>query len=512
MNKKSCAAATAAVIGTVAGILCITLPALAQQTPIDRVKMTDNELSCAQLHAESAEMDKVIADAKTAEADGNTTAMAGTAGNAATEVAARTGLFGAIGGLTGQLLGQVAGRTAAGAAQQSGQSTAQQAAARSRQASARKETVNTLFLNKGCNVADLNHNPPLPANALVPAAAVAAAQEPVVPVGPATALPGLDPDSFFKGQTGGTFGKNVTEILPGNKRVAITGFRVAFITSNTATAQVRASYLPGRDTSGASSKLTVTLAGVDAAALQALTDKAHADFVAQLRLAGREVVPQEELREFLTGVDAVPAGKPYVREAGQQTAMVFSPAGMPLWFHNWDGAWSDKSPFDQKNIRSLNDFAQKINAIAIAPLIVVDFAQMTSSGNRSGLTARSAETGATLALSVSAFSSRVVRAEETRSGIVMKGDDAAINLTQAFRSDRQFGTMREVAATDNQATKGIFDALGKSMGMANAGGAVRNKSENVAETSNARYSVAAGDALQNATGTFAKWFQKYPAR
>lgn len=512
MNKKSCAAASAAIVSTVAGILCITLPAMAQQAPIERVKMTDNELSCAQLHAESAEMDKIIADAKTAEADGNTTAMAGTAGNAATEVAARTGLFGAIGGLTGQILGQVAGKTASGAAQQSGQAAAQQAGSRSRQAAARKETVSTLFLNKGCNVADLNYNPPLPANAAVQVAAVTAAQEPVVPVGPATALPGLDPDSFFKGQTGGTFGKNVTEVLPGNKRVAITGFRVAFITSNTVTAQVRASYFLGRDTSGASSKLTVKLAGVDAAAMQALTDRAYADFVTQLRLAGREVVPQEELREFLASIDTTPSGKPYAQEANQQAAVVFSPTGLPLWFHNWDGAWSDRGMFDQKNIRSLADHAQKLNAITIAPLIVVDFAQMSSSGNRSGMLARSAETGAKLALSVSAFSSRVIRAEETRSGIVMKGDDAAINLTQGFVSERAFGTIREVAATDNQATKGVFDAIGKSMGMANAGGAARKQSENVAESSNALYTAAAGEALQNATGTFAKWFQKYPVK
>lgn len=512
MNKKSCAAATAAIASAVAAILCATPPVLAQQAPIDRVKITDNEMSCAQLHAESAEMDKVIADAKTAETDGNNTAMAGTAGNAATEVAARTGLFGALGGLTGQILGQVAGKTASGAAQQSGQATAQQAGSRARQAAARKETVNTLFLNKGCSTANLDHNPPLPANAPVQVAAAAAAPEVAVPVEPATALPGLDPDSFFKGQTGGTFGKNVTEVLPGNKRVAITGFRVAFITSNTVTAQVRASYFLGRDTSGASSKLTVRLAGVDSTAMQALTDRAYADFVAQLRLAGREVVPQEELRDFFAGIDTVATGKPYSQESNQQAATVFSPTGLPLWFHNWDGAWSDRGMFDQKNIRSLADYSQKINAIAIAPLIVVDFAQMSSSGNRSGILARSAETGAKLALSVSAFSSRVIRAEETRSGIVMKGDDAAINLTQGFVSERSFGTIREVAATDNQATKSVFDAIGKSMGMANAGGAARKQSENVAESSNALYAAAAGEALQNATGTFAKWFQKYPAK
>ncbi len=536
MEKKRFAAAAAAVIGAVAGLTCATLPVYAQQAPIERVKLTDNELSCAQMHAEAAEMDKVAADARAIESQGSTTAMAGSAGNVAAEVAGRSGLFGALGGLTGALFGQVAAQTAAGVAQQSGQMTAREAVERARQAGARKEHVSGLFLGRGCKASDLAYNPPAavrtgaqenaPANTqasaqpgaplqLASAAASAAAQAATAaPAAAILSLPNLDPDKYFKGQTGGTFGKNVVEVLPGNKRVAVTGFRVAFITSNTATAQVRASYMPGRDTSGASSRLTVTLGGVDAAALQALTDRAYADFVAQLRLAGREVVPQEELKEFHAGVDASPSspGKPYIKEANAQTAMIFAPGGMPLWFHNWDGAWSDKGPFDQKNIRSQNDYSKKLNAIVVSPMIVVNFANMTSSGNTSGFTSRSAETGAIPGLSVSAFSSSVVRAEETRTGLVTKGDEASVSLTAPFVSELQFGAMKDVAETDNSAAKGVFDVLGKAMGMANAGGAARSRKESVVETSNAAYAAAAADALGRATGTFAKWFQKYPAR
>ncbi len=519
MYKKSVAAIVAAFC-TYILMFFSALPVSAQsQPPIERVKITDGELSCAQLHAESAEMDKAIASAKAAESDGNTTALAGTAGSAATEVAARTGLFGSLGGLTGHILGQVAGKTASSAAQQSGQMTVQQAAERTRQATARKETLNTMFLNKGCRASDLDYNPPPGTQVSVPVpvptqAAAAPANAPITPAGPVTALPDIDPDSHFKGQTGGTFGKNVVEVLPGNKRVAVAGFRVIFITSNTVSAQVRASYMPGRDTSGASSKLTVKLSGVDIATMQALTDKAYADFLEQLSLAGRQPVPQQELQEFLGGVDVSPtsASKPYTLESNGQTAVAFAPTGMPLWFHNGDVAWSDKGPFDQKNLRSVSDYSQKLNAIVVTPLIVVNFARMSSSGNTSGFTSRTAETGAKLELSVGMFSSRVIRAEETRSGIVMKGDDAAINMTKAFISDRNFGTLREVAASDNTATKSVFDNLGKAMGMANAGGAARSKSENVAETSNAQFYSAANEALTNATGTFAKWFQKYPAR
>ena len=59
--------------------------------------------------------------------------------------------------------------------------------------------------------------------------------------------------------------------------------------------------------------------------------------------------------------------------------------------------------------------------------IVVDFAHMESSGNRSGLVARRAEVGASLAMSIPTFVTRVVRAEQTRyGGLVFKGDDGRV--------------------------------------------------------------------------------------
>lgn len=519
MNKRFAArAATALLLSSLAGTV------FAQAVPIERVKLSDNELKCAQIHAGVSEMDREIADSRTLEAEGNSRATAGGAAGVAADVAGRTGIFGQLGGLTGQLFGQVAAKTAAGATQQSGQSSAQQAQERARQAGARKDHLTTLFLNRGCKASDLAYDPPagsapLQVAAVAPNPAVAGAandaalQKSVLAAANAT-LPDLDPDAYFKGQTGGTFGKNVVEVLPASKRVAVLGFRVAFITTNTATAQVRASYLPGRDTSGARSSLTVDLKGVDHATLQALTDKAYADFLAQLRASGREVVPQEEFREFLASVEVSPStpAAPYVKEVGQQSGVVFAPTGMPLWFTNWDTGWGDKGPFEQKNIRGLAEASQKLQAIAIAPLVVVNFARMSSSGNRSGLTSTRAETGAELALGIGRLSSPVVRAEETRAGIVMKGDDASVALTAPIESTLKFGELREVAQSDNQAVKGAFDAIGRSMGLANAGGTVRSRSENVAQSSNGAFSLAAADALGRATGTFAKLFQKYPAR
>jgi len=323
----------------------------------------------------------------------------------------------------------------------------------------------------------------------------------------------LEPDSYFKGKAGGTFGKDATKILPASKRVAVTGFRVIFVTGNTIKAQVRASYFGGVDRSGASSTMAVTLNGVDAAALQGITDKAYATFLEQLRAAGREVVPVAEFQDFLAGVEVTP--QPYVKQVtlgyGKQTGMAYAPTGIPLWFTNWDMPWGDKGPFSQKNIRSQAALSEKLGAITVAPLIVVDFAQMSSSGNRSGFLARSAEVGATLALSVSGFSTSLIRAEKTHSGIVTKGDDASVALTQPFVSNLGFGDIQEVAKQDNAAVKNLFDTLGKGMGLLNAGGAATSRSDNIAVTNDQAYSEAALDALGTATGTFASWFAKYPA-
>lgn len=512
--------------------------ALAQLAPIERVKLTDNDLSCEQMHNETLAMDRAIGEAKQMEAKGQTTQTAGVAGSVATEVVSRTGgFFGALGGIAGHVIGTVAGQTASSAAQQSGKSTVQQAQEHARQASARKEHVASLFLKKGCRANDLAYNPPMPDSpqqAMAPSASPATGTTPAgetgvqvaiaasAPVASSswranvpTALPEVDPDAYFKGRTGGTFGKNLIETLPGNRRVAVAGFRVVFVTRDQARAQVRAAYLGGgRETSGASSTTTIVLSGVEAHTLQALADKAYADFIAQLKLAGRDVVPMEEMREMLSGIDATPStpGAPFGKESGAQVSAIFSPAALPLWFDHSDGVWSNKGPFDQTNWRRVNEFATKMNAIIINPLIVVHFARMESSGNRSGFYARSAETGAALDLHVSALQSRVIRAEESRMGLVMKGDDGQVRLEQAIHTPREFATIRELSATDNTSTKGVMDALSRSLGATSSGLANRVRSNRAAETSDDRYAAAASELLAQATGTLAKWFQKYPAR
>lgn len=307
----------------------------------------------------------------------------------------------------------------------------------------------------------------------------------------AIVLPDLDPSEWFDGKMGGTFGAKTVTAFAKSNRVTVAGFRVVFVTHNEARAFVRASYLPGRDTGSASAKMEVDLRGVDDATLQAITDRAYQLFVEQLKAAGREVVTPDPAS--YAGFKTV-ASVPEEVSTGLLKGKAFSPTGMPLWWQIGD-SWGDAG-LSQKNMRAFNELSKNAGgAIAIAPLIVVDFAHMQSSGNRSGLIARRAEVGASLAMSVPTFTTRVVRAEQTRyGGLVSKGDDGMLAMTKALDTDVEFA---ELFAVDAKTGK-ILSLTG--------GDHVRKKSKKVAETTNEAYSAAAQAVLAQATGAFGKLF------
>jgi hypothetical protein len=134
-------------------------------------------------------------------------------------------------------------------------------------------------------------------------------------------------------------------------------------------------------------------------------------------------------------------------------------------------------------------------------MIVVDFAHMQSSGNHSGLIARRAEVGASLAMSIPTFYTRVVRAEQTRyGGIVFKGDDGALSLTRRLDTDVEFADLFHVDTKTGRVLS-LTGADSKS-----------KKFTNVAETTNEAYSAAAQAVLAQATGAFAKLFAANAAK
>jgi hypothetical protein len=316
---------------------------------------------------------------------------------------------------------------------------------------------------------------------------------------PAMRLPELKAGEWFDGKAGGTFGEKVVNFLPRAKQVAVVGFKVIYVNETFARARVRASYLPGRDTSGASAAMQVNMTGVDDATLQALTNDAYARFLAQLRAAGREVITLADMKWDYSEFQTV--ASPFEAKDGDTKGRAFSPTGMPLWFQVFEYAGPT---LDQANMKAMNAASLKAGSpIALAATLVVDFAQMASTGNRSGLVARTAEVGTTLAISVRRLDTRLVRAEEVRYGGVHKGDDGWLRLTKPLETDLEFAVLKTAEKDHGSGVGGFLSRAFVGSGKT----AFRR-----AETTNGEYSKAATAVLERATGTLAKLFAEHPAK
>lgn len=326
-------------------------------------------------------------------------------------------------------------------------------------------------------------------------AVAAIAALPLAAVAQEIKLPDLNPSEWFDGKMGGTFGAKTVTAFARSNRVALSGFRVVYVTHNEAQAFVRATYLPGGvETGSARSKMEVDLKGVDDATLQAITDQAFKLFVDQLKAAGREVIVPEAASYASFKVTPVPQEV----NAGPLRGRAFSPTGMPLWWQVGD-SWGDAG-LGQKNMRAFNQQSESLQApVTIAPMIVVDFAHMSSSGNHSGLVRRSADVGATLAMSIPTFNTRVVRAEQTRyGGIVFKGDDGSLTMKKRLDTDVEFAELRIIDESTGKVLGWTVDNISK-------------KQKRVATTNNEAYTAAATAVLSQATGAFAKLLAENPA-
>jgi hypothetical protein len=236
------------------------------------------------------------------------------------------------------------------------------------------------------------------------------------------------------------------------------------------------------------------LQGVDNATFQALADLAYRTFLEQLRAAGREVVPVEQLQPFFAQLQLAKGtpDAPYSKDG----AVVFSPTALPLWWHNADPQWSDAG-FSQANLRAFTGYSKEIDAFMIAPVVVVDFARMSSSGNHSSLVANTAEVGASMEMGVRQMFVHVAHATEARNGLLFKGEEGDIRLKQGFNSDVAFATMEKLEENKSSGFMALLTGSGKS------------KSLQAANTDNARYASVASGLLTQATGALARFFQQH---
>ncbi|MDQ3280894.1 MAG: hypothetical protein M3Q69_05745 [Acidobacteriota bacterium] len=177
--------------------------------------------------------------------------------------------------------------------------------------------------------------------------------------------------------------------MKGAKRVIVPGYRVIFTTRSKVVAHAEdwLGGVGGGRSSGAKATMEVVLGNVDFDTLQKITDAAYADFLSELQSAGMEVVPLETIKASpsfakmkMTGSTA---GKPYTKRSRDAKThyLVVSPSAIPLWFTNWDGDVSDQG-MSQTNIRAVMEMSKEFDAIAVFPIMHIDFATLSGSGGK----------------------------------------------------------------------------------------------------------------------------------
>jgi hypothetical protein len=479
----------AALLAALSGGMC----AVVQAQPvgnIDRVKLTDGEASCLQLHTEIGDMDKIAAAAKAEQEKSSTTATAAGAANVAAEVVGRTGgFFGAFGSVVGGIVGQTATQAAAGAAKQSAEQSAQQSGERIRQAQARKEHLTTLFLAKACKVSDLSAQgktlSPEELNKAINPAPAATASTPL-----AVDIPDLTPKEYMK-----PWDSHLTEELKKNRGVAIGGFRVAFVTKAVAADSIRASYQGGGvHNSGVNTRVEMTLRNVDLARMQALTEQAYKEFLATLAQSGIEVAGYDKFSAHKAFAEISFAGKgdgqPYTTETGGRTYTVLSPAGMKLWFGQAE-VLGDQGAFGWGNGRKAGEFAFDNKLVVLNPLLVVDFAE-TSAGRNKGIFGFRNRTDVAVKSAISLRPGAgmtqmllVARSAPIESAIAY----GMAPLAEPVMFNAEFGKLETREQNSNRSLVVGLGALGLS------GGPVRETQKDDLMADPARYEALAGGAL-----------------
>ncbi len=401
----------ASLVAVSAGLIALAASTGSSAQTIERVRLTDGELACAQIHSEIGNMDAV--------------------------------------------------------------SKAMPAAAQ--QALARKDFLTQLFVARGCRVSDLSFAgtpvspdtfrrlvssaPSMPA---MPAAAPMAAMPGAAPPGPVAASAAdiqaalqapvtlLDASSAIKG----------TAAFKG-KRYYISEYRVMVEQGGSVTASTRAAYFGGTDYGATRMTVNYQAPQLDVAALQAVVDKAYADFVARMEAAGaKPESPEAITREFgivyEASLDATRPGAPVTDETdlgyGKRRFLVFAPTGMKLNPRGFAGLGAG-------NISSRISYT-KANVEAISVVLAVHLAAQESSGSGSSMFRRGSSANASAAMEVGSAQRMALLQSHAHSHSLQAGTMLAV--------PGQFATLRESGGYDTRqdaAVQGI-QALGRMMGQA----------------------------------------------
>ena len=232
-----------------------------------------------------------------------------------------------------------------------------------------------------------------------------------------------------------------------DNRIAVPVFRVAFVVQTKASARSMSGF--SRDRGAISSSLTVSLGGVSEEVMQEITNRAYQDYLARLQESGFELVGFDEIQNTkgYQKIKFTPEG--YSKSVNGTTYVVFTPTEMPLFweFGNVIGnaGFSTGQPF--------NRISSETVSTVILPTLVVNFAEMSSSGR--SFAATSASVGAEMGITLNDQSSYHLRVGHPKmSTAVSFMGDAKVN--ESFSVSGDFGNMSEVSASDDRALMGLL--------------------------------------------------------
>lgn len=420
------------------------------------VRVGDISLNCQAIQNEQQSLKQVIAaggnDPSIGKAAAAGTANAG--GQLAGAIAAQSaGIFGSLGGLLSKAAGSVAQQQV-----EERMAPDAQAVEQAKQAQVRSDFLGMLAQAMACRADDASFvgNPLSPEQFAAlsdgPAAGV------VKPLSTASVAAALASPAAPLGLTLPLEG----DLKMAGKRFYLAEFRVLYEVAGEVSASTRAGHLPGTNYGATSSRIKYEIPKVDVPALQALTDKAYADFQQRLQAAGVLVEPADAFTAQHGAVYpatdvASTADQPVFIEQNlgytKRKYMVFAPTGMKLHPRGIAGLGAG-------NIGSRIDWVKnKLDAFSVG--VALNFTALESSGSGSSiLRTEGSSTAAKPAMSISAPPDAVAAVGHVEAG--------AVRMTKATDVPGNFGVLRETGGFDTQKDAGVkgLQILGNLMGIA----------------------------------------------
>lgn len=185
------------------------------------------------------------------------------------------------------------------------------------------------------------------------------------------------------------------------KRIAVPVYRVAFCVQTKASAQAMAGL--DRSYGGVNASMTVSLAGINHVMMQDMADRAYQDYLTRLKDQGFDVIPFDELKQTegyqkLDFIDEL-----YSKNMFGTAFAVATPKGMPLF-------WEAGNQMGNKLFgmgQAMNKLSSELDAVVVLPTLVINFAEMSSSGR--SFFARSAEVGAEMGITLNNMTEQHLR-------------------------------------------------------------------------------------------------------